>query len=325
MITELKQVISQRAALGLAGVARSTWHYLHAPRPRTTDPVPHTARRSQAWLRPGEVEQITARLTDPRFAQDAVAQVFFKTWDEGVYIASLRTWHRVAARLPPRRAPRRRASRPASAIPQLHASAPGQVWCWDITKLPTSIRGSSYEFYVAMDIYSRMVVAHRVEKVEDDELARDMFTTAVAIHGVPGTLHSDGGPSMTSNTMKEFMTSMGITASRNRPRVSNDNAYCESGFKTAKYRPTYPGTFTSHEHATTWANQYVSWYNHHHRHSGIGWHTPASVHDGTYQQITTARQAVLDAAANPARHHRPPKAPALPIEAWINKPDGTNK
>lgn len=198
-------------------MARSSWQYLHAPRPPVADPVPHTARRSQAWLTPAEVEQITDRLNDPRFAQDAVAQVFFKTWDEGVYIASLRSWHRVAKTLPPRRPPQRRATRPAAAIPQLHATAPGQVWCWDITKLPTNIRGSSYEFYVAMDIYSRMVVAHRVEKVEDDELARDMFTHAVATHGAPGSLHSDGGPSMTSNVMKEFMTSMGITASATGP------------------------------------------------------------------------------------------------------------
>lgn len=288
-------------------------------------PVPHTSRRSPVWTTDAERDQVLVWLDDPAYRLASVSEVFIKALDRGTYIASMRTWHRIAAahRDPRPTRQRRRAKHRSVAIPELLASAPNQVWSWDITKLPTPIRGQFYEFYVAVDIYSRYVVAYRVEPIESDELAKDMFIDAFGReHAKPQVVHSDGGPSMTSTIITEFFKTMTVRTSRNRPRVSNDNPYSESAFKTAKYRPDYPGTFHSLEQAQSWADTYMSWYNNHHQHSGIAWHTPHDVHTGTHTRVTARRQAVLDQhyQAHTHRHHAPPKAPALEPQVWINKP-----
>ena len=317
--------MSQRQALRISGLARSSWHYLRRPRPRVADPKPHRQRRSTVWMTHAEEQQILARLTDPGCANLSIGAVYVKTLDAGTYIASMRTWYRVAARncLQRRTTQRRRAAHPARAVPEQVARAVNELWSWDITKLPTVLRGQSYEFYLVLDVFSRRVVAHRVEPVESDQLARDMFAEAITRLGAkPRVVHSDGGPSMTSDVVADFLKSMNITRSKNRPRVSNDNPYSEAGFKTAKYRPDYPGTFDSLQHARAWADAFVHWYNHEHQHSGIGWHTPMDVYTGTHHAVTAQRQAVLDQhhQAHPHRHHAPPQAPTLPIEAWINNP-----
>lgn len=300
---------SQRSALELAGVARSAWHYRTQPRPRVPDPVPHTDRRSAAWLSVAEQEAITVKLR-AAFAQGAsVYQGFYEALDAGDPVASLSSWHRIARRLEPDRPRQRRATHPASAVPSLVATAPCQVWSWDITKLKGPYRGVCFEFYVALDVFSRMIVAWRVEEHEKDHLARQMFQQAFDEHQAqPLVVHSDGGPSMTSKTLTTFFRDLGIELSRNRPRVSNDNPYSESLFKTAKYLPGYPAYFTTIEHARGWAIDFVHWYNHQHRHTGLEGHTPATVHNGTWTQIHAQREQTLHAlhAAHPDRfHHRP--------------------
>ena len=174
-----------------------------------------------------------------------------------------------------------------------------------------------------LDVFSRYVVAWRVEEREDDALAKAMFDSAFARHRMrPRVVHSDGGPSMTSSVVKELFADLGITASKNRPRVSNDNPYSEAWFKTAKYEPAYPEVFHTLGQARAWAAIFIDWYNTTHRHSGIAWHTPQSVFDGTWIDVQHARQATLDTAwaANPARFTSRPIAPDLPIEVWINDP-----
>lgn len=320
--------MSQTQALRLAGLARSTWHYLHHPRPRVAEPKPQAQRRSSVWTTPAEEQLILARLAHPAYALLSIAAVFIKTLDAGVYIASMRTWHRVAERhrLQRRTGQRRRAKHRSRAIPELLATGVNQVWSWDITKLATPVRGQFYEFYVVLDVYSRYVVGYRVEEVEADEFARDMFESAMNHHRCrPEVVHSDGGPSMTSTVVTEFLSELKIRLSRNRPRVSNDNPYSESAFKTAKYRPDYPENFHSLEQARSWADDYVHWYNHHHQHSGIAWHTPHNVYTGAHHEITAHRQAVLDQhyRTHPHRHHNPPTAPQLQTQVWINKPAET--
>jgi putative transposase len=317
--------MSQSQALRLVAMARSSWHYRHQPRPRVAEPKPHTQRRSRIWITPAEEARILDRLADPRYADLSIGAAFIKTLDAGIYIASMRTWYRVAARHGLKRptSQRRRATRPSRAVPEQVARAVNELWSWDITKLPTPLRGQSYEFYVVLDVYSRRVVAYRVEEAECDLLARDMFREAITRLGAkPRVVHSDGGPSMTSDVVADFLSSMNITRSKNRPRVSNDNPYSEAGFKTAKYRPDYPQTFDSLEHARAWADAFVQWYNNEHQHSGIGWHTPIDVYTGNHHAITARRQATLDRhyQTNTHRHRTPPQAPALPIEAWINNP-----
>ena len=287
------------------------------------DPVAHTQRRSEAWLRKEERDQIVAQLAREDLAHLSVGEAFAMVFDEGTYIASRRTWYRVAAteKLSGDRRPT--ATHPPRSVPEQVAYQVADLWSWDITKLPTAIRGAFYEFYVALDVFSRYVVAWRVEEHEDDDLAKDMFTTAFERHRMrPVVVHSDGGPSMTSSTIKELFAGLKIETSRNRPRVSKDNPYSEAWFKTAKYAPFYPEIFTSIDQARSWADSFVDWYNTEHRHSGIADHTPESVFDGTWIDVHARRQATLDTAwrANPKRFTNRPTPPQLPTEVWINNP-----
>jgi len=194
---------------------------------------------------------------------------------------------------------------------------------WDITKLRGPDRGVYYELYVLLDIYSRYVVGWTVAAAEDAELAKQLISAAVTVHGAPHSVHADNGSSMTSKPVAQLLVDLGVTRSHSRPHVSNDNPYSEAQFKTLKYAPAFPGRFGSLPDARAFCDQFFSYYNHEHRHSGIGLHTPASVHHGTAGQIRAQRARTLHAAytANPARfRHRRPDPPRLPAAAWINQP-----
>ncbi len=302
--------LSQRAALGLLGISRGSWHQRTNPRPRVTAPVPHERRRSAVWLTEAEIAAVVGMLRVAFAAGKSVYQAFYEALDAGTPVASLSSWYRAArAHLEAERPVRRRSRRRTTAMPQWQATGPMQVWSWDVTKLKGPYVGTWFDFYVVLDVFSRKVVGWRVEECEDDDLAREMFETAIAEHeGVaPRIVHSDGGSIMGSATMKDLYRDLGITASKNRPRVSNDNPYSESWFKTGKYRPGTPTHFTDLQHARDWARQLVPWYNTEHRHSGLEGHTPASVHDGTWVKVHHDRQACLDALrkANPRRYSRP--------------------
>lgn len=314
--------LSQRRALALAGMARSSWHYRSHPRPTVSDPVPHTRRRAASWLSLAERHAITAKLAAAFAAGQSVYHAFYQALDAGDPVASLSTWYRIArTHLHAQRPLRRRATRRASAIPSLIAAAPMQVWSWDITKLKGPYRGHTYELYVVLDVFSRMIVAWRLEEHEDDALARDLFETAFTRHGAhPQVVHSDGGPSMTSNTLTELFRKLGVEISRNRPRVSNDNPYSESAFKTTKYMPTYPAYFDSLEQARAWITAFVGWYNHQHHHSGLEGHTPASVHDGSWTAVHHRRVQTMTRlhAEHPERFTRPPVLKTPMAQVAIN-------
>lgn len=320
--------LSQRRALGLAGLSRSSWHYRTRPRPRVANPVPHTARRAASWLSGPERDAIVAKL-GAAFEQGwSVYHGFYQALDAGDPVASLSSWYRIARALEPQRPTRRRARHRSSAIPALVADAPLQVWSWDITKLKGPYRGVSYELYVVVDVFSRMIVAWRLEEHEDDELARDMFQAAFDRHGArPQVVHSDGGPAMKSNTLTGLFRDLGVEVSRNRPRVSNDNPYSESLFKTAKYTPTYPAYFHSPEQARAWSERFVRWYNHQHYHSGLEGHTPANVHDGTWIQVHHQRVATMTAlhAAHPERFTKPPVIKTPMAHVAINHEISTDR
>lgn len=316
--------LSQRAALDLAGMARSTWHYRTCPRPRVADPVPHTARVAAAWLTPAEQDLIAVKLRAAFTAGESVYQAFYDALDAGEPVASLSSWYRIArTRLAPQRPVRRTRKHRATAIPTLVADAPLQAWSWDITHLKGPYRKVTYQLYLALDVFSRLVVAWRVEAREDDDLAREMFDDAFARHGArPRVIHSDGGPAMTSKTLTELFAKLGIEVSRNRPRVSNDNPYSESLFKTAKYLPTYPDYFTDIDHARAWAADFVDWYNHRHHHAGLEGHTPANVHTGTWREVHAHRVAAMEQlhAAHPERFTKPPVVRAPMAQVAINHP-----
>jgi len=308
-------------ACELLGRARAS-HYrdLNPPEPNAfVKPRPAPANK----LPEEERLKILALLTSERFVDKAVAQTWAILLDEGVYLCSQSTMHRILREQGMNRERRRLATHKAKVKPELVASGPVEVWSWDITKLRGPSRGVYYQLYVIIDIYSRFVVGWRIEEHEDSKLAEDLIETAFAVHGIPGVVHADRGTSMTSKDVSLLLADLGVTRSHSRPRVSNDNPYSEAQFKTLKYAPVFPDNFKSIEEAREFCTQFFNHYNYEHRHSGIGLHTPASVHFGTANQIRVQRQATLDAAynANPERFgNRRPIAPKIPTNAWINQP-----
>ena len=243
-------------------------------------------------------------------------------------LASRRSWWRIAADIEDQSArpvapTRRRSSdRTPRAAPVLEATGPGQVWSWDITDLRTPWRGVAFKAYSIIDIFSRKLVACRVEEREVDELAVEMFQDAFVRHAIPGAVHADSGPAMRSRALKDFLGNLGVTQTHNRPRVSNDNPFSESEFRTMKYRPNYPGTFATIEQARAYIDAYVPWYNQNHKHSGIALFSPDEVHDGTWRHAWARRDATQQQyyAHHPERFRRKPITPAPADTVGINLP-----
>jgi len=299
---------AQRAAL--AGP-----HPRRAPRPR-----PHLA------LDPRERQALLDELNSERFCDTAPAAVHATLLDEGRYLGSVRTMYRLLAATGSARERRRQLTHPAYVKPELLASAPNQVWSWDITKLKGPAKWTCFHLYVILDIFSRRVVGWLIAERESAELAEQLIAQTVARHHIaPGTLtlHADRGASMRSKPVASLLVDLDVTKSHSRPHVSDDNPYSESQFKTMKYRPDFPARFGSIADARAHCQRFFAWYNTEHRHSGIGYMTPDSVHYGYAEAARAIRQDALDTAflANPKRFKgRRPMPPELPAAVWINPP-----
>ena len=167
--------------------------------------------------------------------------------------------------------------------PELLATAPNQVWSWDITYLRGPHKWEHYPLYTVLDIYSRYVVGWMIAEVESSDLARQLIAaTALKQDILPDqlTLHADNGAPMRGKPLSQLLVDLGITKSHNRPHTSDDNPFSEAHFKTMKYRPDYPDRFASLAEAQEWARHFFTWYNEQHYHSGLNLLTPASVHYG---------------------------------------------
>jgi putative transposase len=311
-----------RACTALAVPRSSYYRRLSArPRPRTT-PRP-TPRRT---LTPPERAEIVRVLNSERFADRSPRQVYAALLDADTYLCSIRTMYRILAGEGQVRERRNQLQHPAYRRPELVATAPNQVWSWDITKLLGPVKWTYFYLYVLLDIFSRYVVAYMVATRETSDLARQLIEEACAKHGIrPGqlTAHSDRGAPMTAKSTALLFADLGITESHSRPHVSNDNPYSEAQFKTLKYRPDFPDRFGSIQHARVVCRDLFDWYNNVHYHSGIGLLTPAVVHHGHTDAVLRQRDAVLARAyaAHPERFvARPPSAPRVPTAAWINPP-----
>jgi putative transposase len=305
--------------LAQVGYPKSSW-YRHqgpvAPRPQAERVQPHQ-------LGEAEVGQIVGWLSEERFAHLSVQQVFWRVFDEGCYVASMRTWYRVAARHRLSGDRRAQAIHPPRTIPELVATGPNQVWSWDITRVRIRVQKTPLHLYLIEDVFSRKCVGWRLEHRERDVLAADLIENAVcAEHAKPHTLHADGGPSMTSEEVGRILAGLGITRSRSRPHVSNDNPFSESLFKTMKYDLDYPGVFESYAEGHAWIERFLTRYNSDHRHSGLAGFTPDSVHDGSWPKLAARRQALLAAnyQSHPGRYRRPPTVAVPPGTVWINQP-----
>jgi putative transposase len=328
-IAELAPRTGTRAACAAVGMPQASWYRRHraSPAPPRRPVIPHAGRAQPRALAPAERQAILDVLHSGRFAGTAPAEAWATLLDEGTYLGSVSTFYRVLRPAGESRERRRQATHPAAVKPELLAGHPNAVWSWDITKLHGPAKWTYYYLYVILDIFSRYVTGWMVATCESAALAEKLIgDTCHKQHISRGELaiHADRGSSMTSKPVAFLLADLGITQSHSRPHVSNDNPYSESQFKTLKYRPDFPGRFTSIEHARAHCQAFFPWYNHAHRHSGLGLHTPADVHYGRARAVQAARAGVLAAAcaAHPERFVRqPPQPPKLPAASWINPPE----
>ena len=327
-VTGLEPFVAVRKACELTGKSRATLHRQRNPEPPQENEPSGPRAPHPAALTPGEQAALLAVLDSDRFADKSPAQAYAILLDEGIYLASIRTMYRVLTLADQVRERRAQAQHPPRVRPELVADGPDQVWTWDITKLKGPWRGIYSGLYVMLDIFSRKVIHWEIHPGEDGDLAKAFMKHAIIANGgaKPKYIHADNGTSMTSMTVANLLTDLNITRSHSRPRVSNDNPYSEAAFKTLKYCPVFPGSFEAIGDARAFCDTFFTYYNNEHRHSGIGLHTPATVHDGTAWAIQACRQQVLDSAfaARPDRFRgRRPLAPRLPAKVWINKPRPT--
>jgi len=324
VVDEIAPVVGTAAACDALAVPRPTYYRCRRPRPRRpAHPRPTPPRALGA----DERQQVLDVLHAERFVDKAPAEVHATLLDENQHLCSVRTMYRILAAAGEVHERRRQLVHPAYAKPELLATAPNQVWSWDITKLRAQAKWTYYYLYVLLDIYSRYVVGWMLAHVESGELAARLIEDSCDKHGVERgalTIHADRGSAPKSKTVAQLLADLDVTPSHSRPRVSNDNPFSEAQFKTLKYQPTYPSRFGSYEHALAYSRHFFRWYNDHHRHAGIAMLTPADVHYGRADDVLAARQRVLDTAyaARPERFvNGPPTAPALPAAVWINPPE----
>ncbi len=321
---DLLPLVGTKGACAAVGRSRATWYRRLLP-PRQGPPRPRPTPTNA--LTPDEREAVKDVLGSERFVDRAPAQAWATLLDEGTYLASESTMYRILRADGGVRERRRQAVHPPRTIPELVADGPCRVWSYDATALPGPRRGVWYRLFVMLDLYSRYCPGWMVVPHERGDLVAGWIADLVRVHGPfePGrlTVHADRGAPMTSKPVTQLLADLRIGRTHGRPGVSNDNAYSEAAFKTLKHGPGFPERFGSIEDARAFVGPFMDVYNHEHRHSGIGYHTPASVHLGTATLVRERRALVLDAAyaAHPERFvNRHPEPPRLPGPAWINPP-----
>ena len=323
-IHEIAPRVGTAAACRGLDIARASYYRHRQP----AQPEPAVAPRSKPprALSDDERQNVLEVLHSEPFADKAPAEVYATLLDQGVYHCSIRTMYRILNDQNEVRERRNQLRHPKYHKPELVATAPNQVWSWDITKLLGPVKWSYFQLYVILDIYSRYVVGWMLAHRESDQLAERLIRETLMKQGVVRdqlTIHSDRGPSMRSQTVAQLLATLGVTKSHSRPHVSNDNPFSESQFKTLKYRPEFPSRFESFEQAKSFCTKFFHWQNHEHHHWGIGLLTPATVHHGAAAGVLAARQTVLDMAhaTHPERFvHRPPTPLTLPSQVCINPP-----
>jgi putative transposase len=312
--------VTTRRAAALTGVARATAGRRRRPAGCGTAPRPVPANQ----LTDVERSEVLAVLNSEQFVDRTPLQIYATLLDEGRYLCSVSSMYRILADHAQVKERRRLARHPARVRPELIATGPGHVFTWDITKLRGPVKGVYYDAYVMIDIYSRYIVGACVHVTETAVLAEEMMQSVFTVHGTPRVVHADRGTSMTSKTVAALLSDLGVTRSHSRPRVSNDNPFSEAWFKTMKYAPVFPDRFGSLAHARAFLAEFVEFYNHEHRHTGIGLHTPADVHYGLTDAVNHRRTSTLAAAraTTPNRFstRTDPKILDLPEAAWINPP-----
>jgi len=324
-ISELTPIVGVRQACVAVGEAQARWYRRHRQSPPPPRPPRPRAPQPRA-LSETERTELRAVLNSEEHVDEAPATVYAKLLDQGVYRASVSTMYRVLREHDEVGERRRQATHPAAKKPELLATKPNEVYSWDITKLFGPQKWTYFYLYVIIDIFSRYVPGWMLAHAENAALAEALLADTVTKQNIGHgqlTIHADRGSPMVAKPVAHLLADLGVTKSHSRPHCSNDNPYSESQFRTLKYRPDFPDRFGCYQDAQSHCREFIAWYNHEHRHSGIGFHTPADVHYGRAHAVHAERAVILDAAyaAHPERFVRkPPKPPAMPSAVWINKP-----
>lgn len=319
---QVEPPVSVARACEALGLSRATL-YRRTSTPAV--PVSMPAERQVARrLADAERQAIVDVLHSPEFADQPPREVYGALLSRGVYLASIRTMYRILQTLGESKERRAQRTLPRPVKPVLEATAPNQVWTWDITKLAGPERGIFYCLYVIIDLFSRYVVGWLLAEKENAALAERLFAETLARHGIePGQLvvHADRGSPMRSQNLAQLLAQLGVTRSFSRPRVSNDNAFSEAGFKTLKYQPDFPERFESLLHGRAYCQTFFGWHNDDHHHEGLALFTPADVFHVRVAEVASRRQAALDAAfvAHPERFpNGAPRVTLPPAKVSIN-------
>lgn len=284
---------------------------------------PAPARATARRLSAEQDAAILRMLHNERFIDASPRQVHAQLLSEGIVLASVSTFYRRLRALGQTSARRQQRPPQRHARPQLTATAPQQVWTWDITKLPTFSRGVYLNLYLILDLFSRYVVGWMISTKENAGLAKHLFMRTLTAHAIARQsliVHQDRGSPMTAHTFTELLGAMGVARSYSRPRVSNDNPFSESHFKTLKYTPDYPGRFENAEQARQWVRRFVPHYNDR-PHEGLALFTPADVFHDRVSTIAAIRQQALTDhyALYPERYvNGAPTVPLPPTAVHIN-------
>jgi len=304
------------------GIPPATYYRRRCPTPQPTRQRPSPPRS----LSPAERAAVLEVLHEPRFVDQAPAEVYASLLDERRYLCSQRTMYRLLEANQEVRERRDQLRHPRHSAPELLATGPNRLWSWDISKLPGPAKWTYFYLYVILDVFSRYAVGWMVAHRESAALAQKLIAETCSRQGIPPgqlTLHADRGSSMTSKPVALLLADLGVTKTHSRPYVSDDNPFSEAHFKTLKYRPEFPARFGSIVDARSFCQQFFSWYNAEHHHSGIGLLTPEDVHFGRAATRIAARADVLALAyeTHPERFVRGlPQPTAVPTTVWINPP-----
>ena len=328
VVSELGRTVGIVSACDAMAIPRASY-YRHNREPKAMK----ESRSNQSHRRLSDVErqQVLDVCHDTAYLDKAPYEIYATLLDKGSYLCSVSTMYRILRSENEVRERRNQRTHPSYRKPELLATRPNTVWSWDITKLLGPVKWTYFYLYVILDIFSRYVVGWMIAGRESAELAGLLIEETCLKQGIDFnqlTIHSDRGPAMKAKTMAQLLANLGITKSFSRPHVSNDNPFSESHFKTLKYRPTFPKRFGSLEDAKSFCQEFFTWYNQEHRHTGIALLPPEVVHYGLASNVITQRNQVLLEAYRkyPERFvNKIPTAPKLPEAVWINppeKPDG---
>jgi len=322
-VETLAAAVGVQTACDALAVSRSS---LYATRPPQSEAAPRPVVSPPNALTAVEKTAVLAELNSERFVDQTPYEVYPQLLDEGRYLCSLRGMYRILAENQAVRDRRDQLRHPARPAPQVLAQRPNQVWVWDITLLPSTVKYQCFYLYLVLDLFSRFIVGWLIAEKQSGDYAEQLLAASFKrfqLQPAQLTVHSDNGGPMTAKPLAWLFSELGVQQSLSRPHVSNDNPHAEAGFKTLKYHPTYPDRFDGLRHAQTWMRDFEQWYCYEHHHTALGLMTPAAMYFGTAESLWLKRQAVLQTAyqAHPERFSRGlPIPPRWPKQVGINAP-----